>query len=386
MKIDQIETFLARIPLKRPFIWADQPIDYVDSVFLHASGEGISGWSEVMPGNEPTLTAAWSHGVFLCLKECMLPRLGKNLSISSSNALEDKLEMIRENRHAKALLDMSFWDLKSKLDGKPLHQVIGGTKEAIELGLTFDRMENIEDLLAEIKRAVDEGYKRVTLKIRPGWDLRMLGVVRSEFPTLMLQCDVEGMLDMDKHSEILHRFDDFFPTLLEQPVSASEYVGHAMLQDSLKTAICLDESITSLHEAEIALDLRSASTICLKVGRVGGLTEAKRIHDACMAGDVSCYSGFDLLTSVGYRYLAALASLPNCTLPADSIRWDEIFEDDPGVPMETELMTSESKPDSKALSPKEVRVAKFWNEPGIGFEPNRDIIDKYTIEHFVWEM
>ena len=386
MKIDQIETFLVRIPLKKPFIWADQPIDYVDSVFLRAQSEGVTGWGEVMPGNEPTLTAAWSHGVFLCLKECMLPRLGKNVSFTTSDALEKKLEIFHENRHAKALFDMAFWDMKSKRDNRPLHQALGGTKQAIELGLTFDRMDNIEDLLAAVKRAVEDGYRRVTLKIRPGWDLRMLGVVRSEFPTLMIQCDVEGALDMDKNSEILYRFDDFFPALLEQPVSVYEYVGHAMLQDSLKTAVCLDESITTLHQAEIALDLRSASTICLKVGRVGGVTEGKRIHDACLAGDVSCYCGLDLLTSVGYRHLAALASLPNCKLPADSIRWDEVFEDDPGIPLETELVPPDPETTSKTSHLKEVRVAKLWSEPGIGFEPNRDIIDKYTIEHFVWDM
>ncbi|MDR1959577.1 MAG: hypothetical protein LBQ54_11155 [Planctomycetaceae bacterium] len=385
MKIDKIEAFLVRLPLRQPFCWADQFIPYIDSVFLRTESDGLTGWGEVMPGNEPTLTAAWSHGVYLCLTECLLPRLGKNYLKTTGDDLDKLLEPIHENRHAKALLDMAFWDMQAKQENKPLHKIIGGVKDCLEIGLTFDRMNDIEDLLTAIRRAVDDGYRRVTLKIRPGWDLRMLSIVRAEFSTLMLQCDVEGALDMEKHSEIIYRFDDFFPTLLEQPISVYEYVGHAMLQDALKTAICMDESVTSLHQAEIVLDLRSASTICLKVGRVGGITEAKRIHDACKACDVACYSGFDLLTSVGFRFAAAVASLPNCTLPTDFLRWDEVFEEDPGVPLETELIPLPQKEQTSGSDTKMNRVAKLWTEPGIGLEPDRNILDKYTLEHFVWE-
>jgi len=390
MRVDRIDAFLVRIPLKQAFRWADQPIEHIDSIFVRMESNGQTGWGEVMPGNEPTMTAAWSQGVFLVLKECMIPRLGKKPNLSTGDDLAKNLDVIQENRHAKGVLDMALWDLKAKNEKKPLHQLIGGTKQMIELGLTFDRMENIDDLLEAIKRAIQDGYRRVTLKIRPGWDLRMLSVVRGEFPTLMLQCDIEGALDLNKHREILYRFDDFFPTLLEQPISVYEYVGHAMLQDSLKTAICLDESVNSLHQTEIALDLRSASTICLKVGRVGGITEAKAIHDACKACDVTCYSGCDVLTSVGYRHVAAVAALENCTLPTDTLRWDEIFENDPGVPLETELVpfVKNSDPNEMQIQKtpeKKFRVAKLWDEPGIGFEPNRDIIDKYTVEHYSWE-
>ncbi len=411
MKLDRVDAYLVRFPLKKPYTLADTAIDHFDSVFVRMQSGGLSGWGEVFPGNEPILTSAWSTAVFACLKDSLLPRLGTNSSIDSATSLQERLQTIKGNRHAKAALDLAWWDLDAKMKKRPLHETLGGVAgKDIEIGLTFDRFKSPDEFLDDVKRAVNDGFRRLTLKIRPGWDLQVLGAVRNEHPAQMIQCDVEGSLDLDKHSDILYRFDDFMPALLEQPLSASEYVGHAMLQDSLRTTIGLDESITTLHQAEIALDLRSAGTFCVKPGKVGGLTEAKAIHDAAKAGDIDCYAGSDILTSIGYRFVVALASLPGFKLPTDYLRFDEYLAEDPGQPLKPVLKTETPKeippndheqvevhPDEhgnmvaekvvpysgpNVLDDNRRLVLELWNEPGIGFDPNLELIERFALQQY----
>jgi O-succinylbenzoate synthase len=190
---------------------------------------------------------------------------------------------------------------------------------------------------------------------------------------------------MTHHSDTIYRFDDFFPLMLEQPLSSKEYVGHAMLQESLRVPICLDESVTTLHEAEIAIDLRSASVICLNAGRIGGLTPAKEVHDMCKASDVHCYSGFTFLSSIGYRHVAALGALSNCVYPVDYLRAEEVFVADPGMPLPTSMVDlNETGLDCEIRGYTDTRVVNLWDEPGIGFDPDMGVIEKYAIDHFGW--
>jgi len=378
MKISNIEVYLVRVPFRSPFRFGDTLLSDMEAVIVRLDDqEGRSGWGEVFPGNLPVLTAEWSSGVFHAHKDCIIPALGANISIDSGDHLAEQLQKIQGNQHAKGVLDMAFWDLHSKRLGKPLHEAIGGKRKEIELGLVFDRYDDINPFIDDLKQAVSEGYKRISLKIRPGWELSMLRIARAELPMVMMQCDVEGALCMEKHSEILYRFDDFFPSLLEQPLSTSEYVGHAMLQDGMRSRIGLDESITSLHQAQIALDLQSEQksfTFCLKPGNVGGLTEAMQIHGACAASNVACYAGCECATSIGYRFAAALASLPQFTLPADYVRPEEILGVDFGVPLVSELKEDGDN--------KQRRVCQLWTEPGIGFEPDRELIEKHAVQRF----
>lgn len=412
MKIDKIDLFQTRIPLKKTFIMGDKPIEYFDTILLRMESNGVSGWSEVFPGNAPILTAAWSSAVFCCLRDCILPMLELGVSVPSGENLSEMLSGIKGNRHAKAALDLAWWDLNSKLDGKPLYESIGAQKRAVEVGRTFDRYDSPNEFLEDFAKAVRNGYRRITMKIRPGWDLHALGAVRAQFPTVMLQCDVEGALSLDQHSEMIYRFDDFMPALLEQPLSSSEYVGHAMLEDRLRTSIALDESITTLHQAHIALDLRSCSTICLKAGRMGGLTEAKAIHDAAEACEINSYAGCDLLSSIGYRSVIALGMLSNCTIPADYIPLEDFLQYDPGTPLIPVLKKWE-KPEptepqeekyeyhldengemvedrivnsgEKSCFDEEARlVIEPWEEPGIGFEPDLEWIEANSKFRYSW--
>ncbi|MGL4595746.1 MAG: enolase C-terminal domain-like protein [Thermoguttaceae bacterium] len=413
MKIDQVSVYLARFPLKKSFRMGTQMISHFDSVLVRMQSGGVSGWGEVFPGNEPSLTAAWSAAAFDCICNSLLPRLSSSLHIDSAEQLSAHLKEIKGNRDAKGAIELAWWDLHAKLKNEPLHKTIGGdaTKE-IELGLTFDQEDSPDAFLESVQRSVDEGFRRVSLKMRPGWDLQVVGAVRNQHPTLSIQCDLEGELSFDRHSELIYRFDDFMISLLEQPLSPYEYVGHAMLADSIRTTIGLDESITMLHQAEIAADLRSAGTFCLKPGKMGGLHEAKAIYELAKNAEIDCYVGADIMTSIGYRFVAALASLPAIKRPTDYFRFDEMLQCDPGEILVPQLKAAPlSAPKIESMEEYEANrrdihdgqsndfsaekiiphtgknildgekrlVLALWDAPGIGFDPNIDMIEKHSL-------
>ena len=380
MKIDKMEAFWVRLPLREPFGIANGAIEHCDTVYVRLESGGVSGWGEVTPGNAPYLTGAWSGGVFHAVEELLFPLLAANRSVESGEKLAELFAPIRGNRHAKGALDLAWHDLDARLCGEPLWRRIGGEDRAIEVGLTFDRYDDREKFFADLDRARDEGYHRISLKIRPGWEIQAVRAARDSCPwPMLLQLDVEGALTQGGPNDLLYRVQDFMPTLIEQPYDASDYVGLAMLQEALRIPICLDESLETLAQAEMAADLESGKIFCLKPGRVGGLTEARAICARARERKIGCYGGFDLGSSVGWRHLLALSSLPGFELPCDSIRFEEVFTEEPGLPIlptRTVIPNEETENKAKANS---YLAAALWDEPGIGFEPNREIIEKYVV-------
>ena len=237
----------------------------------------------------------------------------------------------------------------------------------MEVGPTFDRMDSIDDFFAAIGRASDAGFARVKLMFRPGWDIRMLEAVRKEFPRQTLHVDVEGALTIH-HSEILFRLDDFFLAMVEQPLPPDDLVGHAMLQESLRTPICLGRSIRTLGHAEMALELHSGNFVNLTLGRVGGLTPALAIHDLCHESCTPCYVGATPQTTIAARHGYALAAKENCTYPAEYFPGEEILAADVAEPL---------LPDRDEDGKRRVHLG---NSPGIGVEPEEEILRKYCVE------
>lgn len=385
MKLDQIEAFFVRLPLNKPFTTAAGAIEHCDTVLVRLESGGVSGWGEATPGNGPYTTGEWSHGTFLALTETLLPILEAAGGIESGEKLAEIFQSVKGNRHAKGAVDMAWWDLKAKIDGKPLWESLGGKKRPIPLGLTFDRypMTERERFFADLERAKNDHFRRISLKLRPGWEVEAVRAARDSCPSpIQLQIDAEGALDPDRHSDMLYRLQDFLPTLFEQPFDPMEYVGHAMLAESLRTPICLDESIGSPIQADIAADLGSCRVFCLKPGQVGGLTAGKAIHDSAQSERIACYAGMELTGSIGYRHLLALASLEGFTYPADYIRFEEVFADEPGEPILPVLSVFPKKEGDEAAKSETYLAAELWNEPGIGFEPKSEMIEKYAITHF----
>ncbi len=382
MQIDRIEVFLLELPLKEPANIDRERFQTLKSVVLKMESDGISGWSEVAPGNLPLRTPDWAGGCFSGLIQVLLPRLAESRSIESTTSLAETLAPVRGNRAAKAALDMAFWDLKARKEEKPLPEAIGAERESAKIGINLDRYEEEERgrFIDDIGAYFERGFSRVGVKLRPGWDLPMLMAVRDRYPLQTIHADVEGGLSLD-HSDLLYRLDDFMLAFVEQPLPAEEMVGHAMLQEAIHTPLGLDESITSLSQAEIALDLKAARYYNLKCDRLGGLTPVLEVHRLCKASDVLCLAGAELSTSIGLRFTAAVALLENCDYPADWILTEEKLAEDPGIPLKTDIVR-EKNDEGETI---ESRRIQPWKEPGIGFVPDESLLDSVAIDRFTLE-
>jgi O-succinylbenzoate synthase len=366
MHIHAIDVFHIALPLRKPRPTPCGPQNALETVVVRMSGNGVSGWGEASPGNAPLGGPEWASGVFLCVRDWLAPRLVGS-EIHSGQELQERLAPLRGNPYAKAALDTAWWDLQARAQGQPLHQLLGKAREAVEVGTSFDRMETIDELLEAMGRAFEAGYSRVELKFRPGWDVHMLNIVRQEFPSQRVHIDVEGDLRLD-HMEMLCRLDDFMLAMIEQPLPPDDLVGHAMVQETIRTPLCLDESITSQQQADMALELHSAKYINLKPGRVGGLTPAVAIHNACHDQCVPCWVGATLQSAIGARIGLALAAKANCTYPADYHVSQEVLEIDLAEPPAAVRDPGDS-----------VLRVPLWSEPGIGVEPDPGLLEKHCL-------
>lgn len=382
MRIERIDGYLVRIPLKKEVRFADAPATFCESVVLRLEGEGAVGWSEVNPGGSPLLTSEWSGSAYLTLRDCVAPKVAELGSIATVEHLEEAFAPIKGNNHAKAAVELAWHDLSAKLQNKPLWKALGGEKKPVKLGLIFDRSVERETFFTELARAVADQFGRITLKMRPGWDVQVLNFARIDSPAwVQLQVDIEGGLDFDKHSDTLYRMDDFFLNFVEQPFNPRDFVVHAMLKDNLRTPICLDESIESIEDAKIALDLEACKFICLKAGRVGGLSNALSIAKLAKNNDVQCYSGFELGTSLSWRYALALASAGGFALPTDYARFPELFDYDLVEPI-SPVLVEEPGDEEKKRPPRSFQYAELWDEPGIGAEPDLEKMKPYILDSF----
>jgi len=363
MKIESIEVYHVSLPRCEPHQTPLGRIDTVETVLVRMQSGEAFGWGESSPGNAPLAGPEWAAGVFACIRDWLAPAvLGRTVTAGSD--LQELWAAVRGNQFAKAALDTAWWDLKARSEAQPLHHVLGGRREAIEVGVGFDRTESIDELLAAVGKAFEEGYARVELKLRPGWDVNMLNVVRHEFPTQTLHADIEGALRLDD-MELLCRLDDFFLAMVEQPLPADDLVGHAMVQETIKTPVCLDEAVTTSEQADMALELRSGQYLNIKPGRVGGLTPALAIHDACHEACVPCWVGAMPQSAIGGRLGLALATKANFTYPADYLA--------PGQLLQYDL--AELPLPTRDEADGDLRVT-LWSEPGIGVEPDPKLLEK----------
>lgn len=366
MHIDAIEIFHVALALRQPLRTPRRAFDRLETVLLRMQSGQVSGWGEASPGNAPLAGPEWAAGVFACLRDWLAPAV-RGATIDSGSELQERLESFRGNRFAKAALDTAWWDLRARLQGQPLDQLLGAERRAVEVGVTFDQMESTDEFLSAIGQAFQSGFARVKLKFRPGWDVYMVDAVRKEFPSETVHIDCEGALNLG-HFEMLCRLDDFMLAMIEQPLADDDLVGHAMLQETVRTPICLDEGVSTVAQAEMALELKSCKYMNLKPGRVGGLTPAVAIYDLCRAENVPCWVGAVPQSTIGARISLALAAKANCTYPSDFFRCDQFLEEDLAEP----LLPARDASDGKQ------RIA-LWSEPGLGVEPDPELLRKYSV-------
>lgn len=365
MRIDAIDIYHVAMPLKTPWRTAYGDDAAIESVLVRMCSEGVEAWGEAAPFAAPCYSPECASGAFGVVRDWLAPALlGQN--IDSGEDLQSRIAHFKGNQFAKASLDTAWWVLKATMERKPLHKLLGATRDNVQVGADFSVMDSIDALIAAMGEAFAAGFPRVKLKYRPGWDLRMIEAVRREFPTQTIHIDCNsGYTTAD--FEMFCRLDDFHLAMIEQPLQHDDVLDHARLQSAIRTPVCLDESINSLHRAEQAIELGACKWINIKPGRCGGLTPAVAIHNLARKAGIPCWVGGMLESAVGARICISLAMLDNFIYPADIFPSSRFYHSDLGEP-DVKLIKGEDG------SP---RVVAF-DTPGIGTTPNLTLLKEMT--------
>lgn len=348
MHIDRIELFHVAMPLIYPWKTAYGEDAAIHSVLCRMTGGSVHGWGESAPFAAPCYSPEWAGGIFAVNKDWLAPAIiGKD--ISSGEELQQHLAIYKGNPFAKAVLDTAWWSLHSRIENKPLHELLGATRSEVPVGADFGVMDSIDDLLEAVGKAVDDGFPRIKLKFRPGWDLPMLKAVRKQHPDFTFHIDCNsGYRNSDV--ELFREIDRFNLAMIEQPLQHDDLIDHAELQRQIETPVCLDESITHARQVEQAITLKSCQYVNVKPGRVGGLTNAVRIHDQCETASVPCWVGGMLESAVGASLCVSLAMLENFTYPGDIFPSSRFYHEDLADPPLELIRLEDGPPGVRALT------------------------------------
>ncbi len=315
MLITRLELFHVAMPLISPWRTAYGEDAAIESVLCRMSSGSVSAWGEASPLAAPCYSPEWAGGIFATCERWLAPAL-LNVDVASGDELQRRLAHFKGSPFAKAVLDTAWWALHSRLQNQPLHQLLGATRDHVAVGADFGVTDRLEDLVEQVGTALDQGFSRVKLKYRPGWDLPMVRAVREAFPAATLHIDCNSGYTLDDLA-MFQTLDELELAMFEQPLAHDDVLDHAALQSRVKTPVCLDESISSIRQVERAIALNSCRYVNIKPGRVGGLTNAIRIHNLCQEAGIPCWVGGMLESAVGVSHCIALAMLPNFTYPAD---------------------------------------------------------------------
>ncbi len=316
MRLTRIGLRQIRMPLVHPFETSFGRTTERRILLVEVEdADGAIGWGEVTCGERPFYNEEWVEAAWLVLRDFAAPRvLGKEVaSAAEVGALTD---VVRGHRMARGGLEAACWELESRKLGRPLWQHIGGVRREISCGVSIGIQNTVEELLDFVGIEVNAGYRRIKIKIKPGWDVDVVRAVRRRFPDILLMADANSAYTLGD-SERLEALDEFELTMLEQPLGYDEMIDHAALQRRLRTPICLDECIRTAHHAEQAIRLKACGIINIKLGRVGGFAEALRVHDVCRSAGVPLWCGGMLEAGIGRAHNIALSTLEGFTLPGD---------------------------------------------------------------------
>jgi O-succinylbenzoate synthase len=286
----------------------------------------VEAWGESSPLAAPCYSPEWAGGVFSLVRDWMAPAiLGRDFQ--SGDQLQAALSIYKGNPFAKAVLDSAYWSLAAKLANRPLHELLGATRYEVTVGADFGVMDSVSELLPLIGQAIQDRYPRIKLKFRPGWDIEMLRAVRGKFRTHTFHIDCNSGYSLNDLA-IFQRVDEFQLAMIEQPLHHDDLVDHAKLQSAIRTPVCLDESIVSPRHAQMAVQLASCRYVNVKPARVGGLTNAVKVHDLCRKAGVPGWVGGMLESATGAAQCAALAMLDNFSYPADIFPSARFYHED----------------------------------------------------------
>jgi o-succinylbenzoate synthase len=368
MKITGIEVFLVALPLVYPWRTAYGEDSEIHSVLVRLVSEGMEGWGESSPLEAPSYSPETAGSVFHIITNFIAPFL-VGREFDSPEELLETTKWIKGNPFAKAGAEIAFWVLNAKSQDLPLHRLLGGESRPIQAGADFGIQDSIDMLLEKIQAAVDRGHPRVKLKVKHGWDLNMLRSVRKTFPSTVFHIDCNAGYSLDD-LPFFKEVDKLGLAMIEQPLFHTDLHDHAKLQKMIETPICLDESIKSVRDFELALKLGSCRYLNIKPGRVGGLSAAIELHRLSQEAGIPCWAGGMLESGVGVGILIEMATLPNFTYPNDIVPSDFFYNPDMVNPL---VVINEDC----TFTPS--------NCPGIPYEPDLELLKSRTVSRRVFE-
>ena len=360
MKIERILLREIRMRLKSPFETSFGTVQDRRIVLVEVVAEGVSGWGEVTAGETPGYNAETTDTAWHVLTDFLAPVLiGK--CISKASELPALMSHVRGHEMAKSGIENALWDVEAQLRGVPLYQHLGGTIEEIACGVSLGIRDSPHALLNTVEEELHCGYQRIKLKIKPGKDLDFVRAVRQEFPDILLSVDANSAYRLED-ADHLRELDKFKLLMIEQPLEWDDIHSHSRLQAQLQTAICLDECINNERHAVGAIESGACRIINIKLGRVGGHSSARKVHDACRTRKIPVWCGGMLESGVGRAHNIAMSTLPGFVLPGDvsasSRYWTEdIIEPDVEVP----------------------------KTAGLGYTVKRELIDRLTVRSRTWK-
>ena len=364
MKLDAITLRELRMPLVSPFETSFGRTTERRILLVQVHADGAEGWGEVTCGETPFYSHETTDTARHILADFVAPMvLGQ--SFEHASELPRMTRLIRGHAMARAAVENAVWEMQARLAGQPLARFIGGTRAEIACGVSIGIKPSLAAQIEAVGKELAAGYRRIKVKIKPGWDVEVLAALRREFPQARLMGDANSAYTLDD-ADHLRRLDELDLMMLEQPLWHDDIYFHAQLQKRLRTPICLDESIESARDAEQAIAIGACRIINVKLGRVGGFTSAREVHDAAARGGVPVWCGGMLESGIGRAHNIALSSLPNFTLPGDVSASRRYWREDI---IEPEVEVS---PQGAIAVP---------TAPGLGFAPRLDLIRRLT----VWE-
>ncbi|MBI3474094.1 MAG: o-succinylbenzoate synthase [Acidobacteria bacterium] len=315
MKIESITLREIQLPLVHFFETSFGRVYSRRILLVSVQADGVVGWGECVAGEDPFYSSEWIETAWPTIKHYLAPMLFQH-PVDAGRDCAAIFSKVRGHQMAKGVIENAVWDAEAQLRKLPLWKLLGGTRREIACGVSIGIQDSPEQLMEKIATEVAAGYRRIKLKVKPGWDIKILEKVRSRWSDIVLSVDANSAYTLDQ-TEHLRAFDAFNLLMIEQPLWNDEIYLHARLQKALRTSICLDESIRHSRDADFALESGACKIINVKVGRVGGFSEAKRVHDVAQRHNAPVWCGGMLESGIGRAHNIALSTLENFRLPGD---------------------------------------------------------------------
>jgi O-succinylbenzoate synthase len=354
--------------LRAPFETSFGKSDLRRILLVEADVDSVAGWGESTAGENPFYSYETVETAWYILRDYLWP-LVRGREIAAASDVWDLLAPVRGHTMAKAALEIALWDAEAKQKNLPLAKLLGGTRAEIPCGVSIGIQPTIDDLIAKVDEALAAGYQRIKIKIKPGRDIEPVRALRERFPQIRLMVDANSAYRLED-APLLKKLDAYYLIMIEQPLGWDDVYSHAQLQRRLDTPICLDECIHDVEHARAAIETGACRIINIKLGRVGGHTAARRIHDLCQEKSVPVWCGGMLESGIGRAHNIVMSSLANFSLPGDvsaSRRyWDEDI----------------IRPEVEVTPQGTIHVP---TAPGIGYEPRMDRIESLTCRREVLE-